>query len=454
MKNKPKQPINIPGPKSKNLAKKLKSLESPGITYLAEDFPIFWDKAAGVNIWDIDGNCYLDFNSAFGVAGIGHSNAKVVKAINEQSAKLIHGMGDVHPPHLKVEFLEKLLSLLPASLNSAILSCNGSDACESALKTAQVYTQKAGIIAFSYAYHGLGYGSLDLTHKPHFRAPFEERLTEFTFHVPYPNLYHLGEKASQISLEEIKKLIEKHKNLIGAIIIEPIQGRGGVIVPPAGFLKALREICDQHNLLLILDEIYTGFGRTGYMFAFEADNIIPDLICLGKTIGGGLPLSICVGSSKIMQAWGLSNGESIHTSTFLGNPLACAAGIAVIEDLKENNWPQRNIKTGAYLLEKLQKLESPFIGEIRGRGLMLGIEFVKNQNTKEPYTALANFILTECLKKGLIILTSGTNGQVLSLSPPFVVSEDEIDFAIEILQEVLNQALECENIEKDQVLTS
>ncbi len=431
---------NIPGLRSKQLAKRLSQVESPGITYLAEDFPVFWDKALNANIWDIDGNCYLDFNSAFGVAGIGHSNPEVVEAINKQASQLIHGMGDVHPPHLKVEFLENLLSLLPESLNSAILSCNGSDACESALKTAQVYTQKAGIIAFSYGYHGLGYGALDLTHKPHFRKPFEERLTEFTFHAPYPNTYHQGEEAAQISLNEVNKLIQKHKNLIGSIIIEPIQGRGGVIVPPIGFLKALREICDQNNLLLILDEIYTGFGRTGSMFAFEYENIIPDLICLGKTIGGGLPLSICIGRSEIMQAWGLSNGESVHTSTFLGNPLACAAGIAVIENLKQNNWPQKNSQTGLYLLEKLKQLQSPFIGEIRGRGLMLGIELVQNIQTKIPFTNLANYVLTESLKKGLILLSSGTHGQVLSLSPPFVITESEIDFAVETLQMVLNSA--------------
>lgn len=429
----------IPGPQSLGLAERLKKVESPGVTYLADDFPVFWESASGANIWDVDGNCFLDLNSAFGVCGIGHAHAKVAAAISAQSKQLIHGMGDVHPPKVKVEFIEKLLTLLPASLSQVILSCNGSDACESALKTAQVYTRRPGVIAFTYGYHGLGYGALDLTYKPHFRGPFEERLTSQTFHAIYPDSYRLGENALEISLQQIKEIILQNKETVGAIIAEPIQGRGGVIVPPSGFLKALRGICDENNLLLILDEIYTGFGRTGEMFAFERDRVIPDLLCLGKTVGGGLPLSICVGKAEIMKAWGNSNGEAVHTSTFLGNPTACAAGLAVLDDLLEQNWSKKNTESGDYLLEKLRELKSPFIGEVRGQGLMIGVELVKDKKSKEPFTELANYLLSECLRKGLIILTSGTNGHVLSFSPPFVISREEIDFAVCTLREALER---------------
>jgi 4-aminobutyrate aminotransferase/(S)-3-amino-2-methylpropionate transaminase len=430
----------IPGPNSLELADRLSQVESPGLTYLSAEFPVFWERSSAANIWDVDGNCYLDLNSAFGVSGIGHSNPKVAKAISDQATRLIHGMGDVHPPRIKVEFMENLLKLLPASLNKIILSCNGSDACESALKTAQVYTGKPGVIAFTYGYHGLGYGALDLTHKPHFRAPFEQRLSEYTFHAPYPNTYRQGEKASEISLEAVNQLIEDHRDILGAIIIEPIQGRGGVIVPPKGFLRALKEICEHNNLLLILDEIYTGFARTGSMFAFEEENAIPDLLCLGKTIGGGVPLSICVGSNQIMQAWGKSNGEAIHTSTFLGNPLACAAGSVVIDDLVKNNWPDKNLETGNYFLERLQEIDSPFIGQIRGKGLMIGIELVKDKKNKEPFTDLANYILNESLRRGIILLSSGSHGQVLSISPPFVISKTEIDFVIDTLKDIFAKA--------------
>jgi 4-aminobutyrate aminotransferase / (S)-3-amino-2-methylpropionate transaminase / 5-aminovalerate transaminase len=427
----------IPGPQSLELAKRLQEVESPGITYLSDEFPIFWESSSGSNIWDVDGNCYLDLNSAFGVAGIGHSHPEVAKAISEQTLKLIHGMGDVHPPRLKVQFIEKLCSILPQTLNRVILSCNGSDACESALKTAQVHTGKPGVIAFEYGYHGLGYGALDLTHKPHFRSPFESRLTEATFHVPYPNTYRMGSNASQIVLEHIETLLASKKELIGSVIIEPIQGRGGVIEPPAGFLWQLRQLCDEHSLLLILDEIYTGFGRTGQMFAYEHEGILPDILCLGKTIGGGLPISVCVSTAQIMNSWGKSNGESVHTSTFLGNPLACAAGCAVLDNLIANNWPQKNLELGRYLLQKLNELESPFIGQVRGKGLMVGVEFVKDKKSKEPFTDLANHILNEALQRGLIILTSGTDGQVLSFSPPFVITKPEIDFAVGQIASIL-----------------
>jgi|694.fasta_scaffold08104_5 4-aminobutyrate aminotransferase/(S)-3-amino-2-methylpropionate transaminase len=435
----------IPGPKSLEYADRLKLVESPGLTYLSAEFPVFWEKSSEANIWDVDGNRFLDLNSAFGVSGIGHSNSKVADAVSKQALQLIHGMGDVHPPRIKVEFMEKLKNILPSPLSQMILSCNGSDACESALKTAQVYTGKPGVIAFNYGYHGLGYGALDMTHKPHFRSRFTERLTPHTFHAPFPNPYRNGDNALEISLNAVREIISSQKDKLGAIIVEPIQGRGGVVVPPDGFLKGLREICDQNNLLLILDEIYTGFGRTGKMFAFEYEDIIPDILCLGKTIGGGLPLSICVSSPKIMQAWGLSNGEAIHTSTFLGNPLACAAGVVVLNDLRENSWPEKNEKLGEYILNQLQeKIESnQYVGDIRGKGLMIGIELVKDKTNKEPYTDLANYVLNEALRRGLIVLSSGTNGHVLSLSPPFVISHKQIDFAINTLADILiNSAID------------
>lgn len=439
----------VPGPVSKSLANRLKQVESPGVTFLSENFPVFWEKASGANVWDVDGNRFLDLNSAFGVAGIGHTNPKVAKAISDQAYKLVHGMGDVHPPRAKVEFIEKLLSILPKELNKVILSCNGSDACESALKTAQVATQKSGIIAFTGAYHGLGYGALDLTYKSHFRKPFTSRLTEHTFRAPFPNIYKDGEHAAQDSLREVKSIIAKNQDNLAAIIVEPIQSRGGVMVAPDGFLKSLRELCDEHGLLLILDEIYTGFARTGKMFAFEHENVIPDLLCLGKTIGGGLPISICVGTSEVMNEWEKSTGEAIHTSTFLGNPLACTAGLAVLDDLIKSNWPQKVAASGNYFLQKLRTLSSPFIGDIRGKGLMIGLELVKNQESKEANSELANFIMEEGLKRGLIILTCGSNGHVLSFSPPFVINSQEIDFAVSTIQELLDSYFEKQNTAKD-----
>jgi 4-aminobutyrate aminotransferase-like enzyme len=427
----PEIKTKVPGEKSQQYAERLRNCESIGLTYLSSDFPVFWERAKGTNVWDVDGNRFLDLNSSFGVASLGHANERVIDAINKQTEKIIHGMGDVHPPSVKVEFLEQLLTIMPQELNACILSVNGSDACESALKSMQVYTGKPGVIAFEYGYHGLGYGSLDVTHKKHFRQNFTQRLTEHTHFVNYPN----SEEAMHESLQRIKKLFELYGKKIGGIIIEPVQGRGGVVKPPKGFLKELREICNLNGALLILDEIYTGFCRTGSMFAFQKEEIVPDLLCLGKTLGGGVPLSVCVGRKEIMDAWGESNGEAIHTSTFLGNPLSCAAGLAVLSELKENDFSKIVQEKGQYFLQKLRNLRSPLVKEVRGEGLMLGIEFVDLES--ETAGQIVDGFMRACLAKGLIVLNCGPRGNVISLSPPFVITHEEIDYAVSVFEKVL-----------------
>ena len=422
----------IPGKKSREYAKRLSQVESANVTYLSDDFPVFWAKAKGCNIWDSDGNRFLDLTSAFGVASLGHTNAAVEEAIREQAGKLIHGMGDVHPPESKVLFLEKLISLLPPGLDRAILSCNGSDACESALKTAQRYTKKPGLIAFRNSYHGLGYGALDLTGIDFFRAGFERRLSAQTFFAEFPNTHEMGKAALEKSLYSIEKILEQNKETIGSLILEPIQARGGVVVPPDGFLVELKNLCRKNNLLLILDEIYTGFARTGKLFAFEWDGVLPDLICLGKTLSGGLPLSACVGSQRIIEkAWPKSTGAAIHTSTFLGNPLACIAGLATLRELEKFDLSTIEKKSN-FFREKLIELKKLFpkeIVEVRGRGLMMGVEF-KEQILLEK-------IILAALKKGLILLSSGTQGKVLSFSPPLVISEEELSFTVKTITDLL-----------------
>jgi 4-aminobutyrate aminotransferase-like enzyme len=436
----------IPGPNSKKYTQNLSNFENRGITYFSEKFPIFWKSASGCMLEDVDGNIFLDLNSAFGVAGIGHCHPKVVQAITEQSSRLIHGMGDVHPPETKVKFLNKLLEFMPPALpgakktlDKAILSCNGSDACESALKTAQIHTKKNEVICFKYAYHGLGFGALDLTYKPFFRKDFEGRLANKTYFVDYPGVNDKsngGREASRQSLEQIKQIIVQSKNSIAAVFVEPIQGRGGIMCPPEGFLSALKSLCQENNILLVFDEIYTGFARTGELFAYQHEGVSPDLICLGKTLGGGLPLSVCLGRKEVMDSWQKSNGEAIHTSTFLGNPLACSAGLAVLQVFEETNWTSKVKELGNYLMQKLKELKSPFIAEVRGRGLMLGLELTDGKN---PNTKLANHIVEEALQRGIILLNSGTHGQVLSFSPPFVIEKPQIDFAVEALQEILDE---------------
>ncbi len=421
--------MNISNMQSLKLAKILAKSECPSITYLSEEFPVFWNYAKGCYVWDVDNNRFLDMNSSFGVCGLGHCNEKISEIIAEQSKKLIHGMGDVHPPQIKAELCELLLSTLPKDFGRVILSSNGSDACESAIKTMLLYNkEKPEIIAFKGAYHGLGLGSLNLTHNDFFRKDFQTWLPKLTHFVDFP----VKAEEIQIVLTDIKNIIQKSP--IGAIIIEPIQARGGVKIAAKNFLKELRLLCNENNILLIFDEIYTGLCRTGDFFAFEFEEVMPDLLCLGKLLGGGLPLSACIGKTDVMlKAWKASAGEAIHTSTFLGNPLICKVACFILNELKEKKYNLIVKEKGKYLKKILEENFSEIkeIKEIRGRGLMFGIEF------HDKYKYLAKECMIKGLEEGLILLPEGPEGEVLSISPPFIINHEELDFAINKIKKIL-----------------
>lgn len=415
----PKIITQIPGPRSRALAQDLRGVESPNVTYLAPDFPVFWDEAHGCLVTDVDGNRFLDVTSAFGVASVGHSHPRVVAAIQAQVQKLTHGMGDVHPSEVKVRFCERVASLVPLPSAQLILGQNGGDAVEAALKTALLATGRPGVLAFENGYHGLTYGALDVTARTDFRAPFQSQLGGFTRHLPYG-----------CPLTQIAAHLKEHQP--GAILAEPIQGRGGINVPPAGWLAGLRQLCTDTNTLLILDEIFTGWGRTGDWFACRHENVIPDILCVGKAIGGGLPLSACVASAQIMSVWGQSTGEALHTSTFLGNPLACAAGLAALSVLEDERLPERAVTVGALLASGLRELQAEFpnkIADVRGRGLMLGIEMAS------PPLALS--LVPAALRQGLIILPAG-DGRVLEFVPPLTIVEPQIAWCLETMHRLLS----------------
>ena len=414
----PKIVTAIPGPRSLALANDLRRVESPNVTYLAPDFPIFWEEAHGCLVTDVDGNRFLDVTSAFGVASIGHSHPKVVAAIKRQAEKLIHGMGDVHPSEVKVRLCERIARLVPLPHAQMILGQNGGDAVEAALKTAVLATGRPGVLAFENGYHGLTYGALDVTARPDFRAPFLSQLGGFTRHLPFG-----------CSLSEIEAHLTAYHP--GAILAEPIQGRGGIVVPPPGWLSGLRHLCTATGTLLILDEIFTGWGRTGEWFACQFDGVVPDILCIGKAMGGGLPLSACVASAELMSVWGESTGEALHTSTFLGNPLACAAGLAALSVLEDDNLPKRAAEMGLVFADGLRSLQSAFpakIVDVRGRGLMLGIEMAS------PQIALS--LVPAALREGLILLPAG-DGRVLEFVPPLVITEAQIAWCLETLRRLL-----------------
>jgi 4-aminobutyrate aminotransferase/(S)-3-amino-2-methylpropionate transaminase len=398
-----------PGPRSRDLAARLRAVESRNVTCLLPEPPIFWARAAGSNVWDVDGNRFLDLGGAFAVANVGHAHPRVVRAVAEQAARLLHGMGDVHPPEVKVELLEALAARFPGGgAARAVLGSSGADAVEAALKTAQLATGRAGVVAFEGAYHGLSYGALDVTWRAEFRTPFAERLAGRSVFARFGDAMDALRAAREAPFE------------IGAVLVEPIQGRGGVRIPPQGFLGALRRLCDEQGWLLVADEIFTGFGRTGRLFACERDGVTPDLLCVGKGLASGMPLSACLGRAEVMDAWPVSKGEALHTQTFLGHPPSCAAGLAALAVLDEEALVARAAESGAAALAFLAERSAglPAVKEVRGAGLMLGIE------CDTPMRATC--AVAGALQRGVLLLPSGDDGRVLSVTPPLCIEQDAL----------------------------
>jgi 4-aminobutyrate aminotransferase-like enzyme len=422
----------IPGPRSKELAKRLKSVETSGITYLAEDFPVFWKRALGSNVEDADGNVFVDLTAAFGVAALGHSNPVIAKAIAAQAAELPHGMGDVHPPEIKVRLLEELSRLAPIERAQSILCSSGAEAVEAALKTARIHTGKAGVISFENAYHGLTLGTLAVAGIDKFREPFFDQIPSFSCRARFPG----ATEPVDPSIRELEAIIaeaEEQGRPVGAILLEPLQGRAGVIVPPPGWLKAVFDLTRRRGILLIADEIFTGFGRTGNLFAVEHDSVRPDLICVGKALTGSLPFSACIGSADVMKSWPVSEGEALHTSTFLGHPLGCAAALASIREGKRLGVVERARELGTRTLERLRGWNLPIVKDVRGRGLMIGIELSRGSDQGLAFT-----VARRALAKGVIVLPSSPDGNVLSITPPLTIDEAQLNWALDVVKAVLS----------------
>ena len=434
--------------KTKKTLSLLRDFESRNITFMEADgsWPVVWERAQGVHVWDAAGKKYLDLTAAFGVAAAGHANKNVVRAGQKQMEKLLHAMGDVHPHALKAGLAKKLSEITferwqkksritrRSSRSGKTIFCNsGFEAVEAALKTALLATGKRGLIAFEGAYHGLGYGALNATHREHFRNPFRSQLREFGVFAKFPK-----SKSDLPALEKFLRQILR-QNKTGAILVEPVQARGGCNIPPPEFLPLLRKLCDESGALLILDEIYTGFGRTGKWFACEHSKIIPDLICLGKALTGGFPLSACVGRADVMDAaWPVSTGEAIHTSTFLGHPVGCAMALAQIRELEKLKLCDRSAALGNFLLRELQPLvtrHSSLVTSVRGLGLMAGVEL--NFPDGRPATQPALDAIKKLLHRGYIFLPEGEHGNVISFTPPLIITKAQLAKAVAELQTVL-----------------
>jgi len=474
---------------SKRVLELLKKFESRNLAFIDPEgtWPIVWARARGVHVWDAEGKKYLDLTAAFGVAAAGHANPRVVKAGQNQMARLLHAMGDIHPHPLKAQLARELSRITferwsadnplasvpsvssrenPSPFTGKTIFCSsGFESVEAALKTARLATGKPGIIAFEGAYHGLGYGALNATHRQFFRAPFRDQLKQFARFVPFPQefvaqasslLYRrfptcdvpVDSKSKRAVLRDSKMNSLKsqlrrlfRQSPIGAVLVEPVQGRAGIRIPPASFLPMLRRLCDEHGALLIVDEIFTGFGRTGRWFACEHTRTLPDLICLGKALAGGFPISACVGKAGLMDAaWPESSGEAIHTSTFLGHPVGCAMALAQIAELEKRKLVQASASRGTELLSALKTLQAPPSLRLstRGLGLMAALELCLPDG--RPATAETFSILKRMLQRGYILIPEGEHGNIISFTPPLTITKAQLLETVQVLAKTLHEA--------------
>lgn len=416
----------IPGPRSRELTPALRSFESRNVTFVDKDFPIFWESACEALVTDVDGNRYIDLTGAFGVANTGHSNAYVAAAVHDQAVRLMHGMGDVHPTEVKVRLLETLAKIAPGDLSKTFLASTGAEAVEAALKTAMLATGKFAFAAYRGAYHGLSLGTLTVSGIEKFREPFASFVATSTLFLEYPHANPLAaDEGAGNALDEAKRALSARSD-IAALIVEPLQGRGGCIVPPKGYLKGLRELCDSLGILLIFDEIYTGFGRTGALFACQHEDVVPDILCVGKAMANGFPISATIARPSIMDVWPESPGEALHTSTYLGNPMGCSAALANLGEIERLELPQRARQLGLMLGARLDALRADGkVLDARGRGLMWGIEFAD--------AATAASVVKNALKAGVILLQAGPQGNVISITPPLVITQQQLFRAVDII---------------------
>lgn len=433
--------------KRDEVLEQLRRFESRNITQVSDaaGWPMVWQRAKGTTVRDCSDRKYLDLTAAFGVAAAGHGNPSVVAAGRRQMATLLHAMGDVHPHPGKAKLLAELSHRTFGRWagrgdGKGILTGSGSESVEAALKTARLATGRRGVVAFEGAYHGLGYGALNATHRDHFRGRFEDQLGGFCHFLPFPACETCDCLPTGGACARLRSLAAgldalPRRSEVGAVLVEPIQARGGIRVPPAGFLPMLREWCDRNGALLVLDEIYTGFGRTGMWFGCEHSSVVPDVVCLGKALTGGFPMGACVGRAEIMDAaWPASDGEAIHTSTFLGHPVGCAMALAQLSELEEKGLVERAAAEGAWLRGALASVCSS-ITQLRlrpvGLGLMAGIEVRRSDGT--PAGDLVIRAMHRLLSEGFIILPEGAEAQVLSLTPPLTIRRRDLARAVEAI---------------------
>jgi 4-aminobutyrate aminotransferase len=411
---------------------------------LAEDWPeLPVVRAQGAYLYTADGRRYLDFTSGIGVTNVGHCHPRVLEAASRQMHEMAHSAVGVTVHKSLLELCDALIAVLPSRMDMFFFGNSGAEAVEGALKLARYVSQRPGIIAFEGGFHGRSYGAASVTSvKSKYRDHYEPFVPGVYF-VPYPYAYRcpLGdtpEAALDWTLMSLRRLFQHQipPSQVAAFLVEPVQGEGGYIVPPRDFLPALRRICDEHGIYLILDEVQCGFGRTGEMFAAQVFDVQPDIMSIAKGIASGFPLGATVASRDLMRRW----KSGAHGTTFGGNPVACAASLATLQVIAEENLLENARRMGERFLAGLQSLQAqyPSIGEARGLGLMLAIEMVVPGSDKEPDPRASMDLLNLCLERGLLAYMAGTFGQVVRFIPPLIVTAEQVDLALNILDEALS----------------
>ncbi len=432
------------GQKTRTLFEKKQQFVAQGISNLA---PIFIETAKGAVVKDIDGNDYLDFYGGIGVVNAGHCPESVVDAIKEQAEKLLHScfMVGMYEPY--VELAEKLCQITPGDhAKKAMFVNSGAEAVENAIKIAKAHTKRSSVIAFEGGFHGRTLLTMTLTSKV---KPYKHEFGPFApevYKAPSAYCYRCAYKSSYPScgmacLEHFERFFisEVDPESVAAMIIEPIQGEGGFVVPPKEFLPGLKSICEKHGIVFIADEVQSGFARTGKMFASEQLGVIPDLMTLAKGIASGMPLSAVVGRAEIMDA----PTPGRIGGTYGGNPVSCAAALATIDLMEKEDLSDRAAQVGAKIVGRLQELQQkyPQIGDIRGLGSMVALELVKDPVTKEPHKEAVPAIVQECFKRGLLTMGAGIFGNVIRFLPPLVITDEQLETGLKIFSESLDQVL-------------
>jgi 4-aminobutyrate aminotransferase/(S)-3-amino-2-methylpropionate transaminase len=435
----------IPGPKSQEWMQRRQAAVARGVSHATQ---IFAARAEGATIEDVDGNRFLDFAGGIGVVNVGHRAPSVVEAIRKQLDAFVHTCFSVAPYGKYVELAEKLNSLVPGTFpKKTILVNSGAEAIENAVKIARCYTHRPAIICFEDAFHGRTMLTMSLTSKTHpYKAGFEPFATDI-YRIPYAYCYRCSYSLQYPScgvfcahhLEDTFKRVVAAE-AVAAVVVEPVLGEGGFVAPPAEFFTIIQDICRRNKILLVADEVQTGFGRTGAMFASERYGITPDILLSAKSIADGLPLAAVTGRAEIMDAPGVGG----LGGTYGGNPLACAAALAVIETLERENLPARAEQIGTRFDARAREWKKrwPLIGDVRGLGAMRALELVRPGATREPAKEETDKVLRHCLEHGLILVSAGSYGNVIRLLMPLVITEQEFDEGLQVMEDALMSVAE------------